>query len=235
MTDVPVAAALLQQKADEVNRASEVIDRDPEEAVAKLAPSSPNGQAITINDVLQLFLQLQQAQSGMQSQIVQLLSQQKDQQITRAQAHTADDLERVHKKQQATLEAWKQEPREPVFLEPTADERKAAEVHNGEYPPRVHWINGIAFPVKVNEIVSVPASIAALVRHTQGASRRLSRPAQQVQTIADPDAGQFLAGSVSMTQGQQGKVGEGPILVAQLPQRQDEAQPLDVRYDAFGR
>ena len=40
---------------------------------------------------------------------------------------------------------------------------------------------------------------------------------------------------MSMTQGQQGKIGEGPILVASLPQRQDEAQPLDVRYDAFGR
>ena len=173
--DVPVAAALLQQKSDEVNRASEVIDKDPEAAVVKLQPGSPNGEAITISDVLQLFMQLQQAQQGMQSQIIQLLSTQRDQQQQRVQAHTSADLERVHKKQQATLEAWKGESREPVFLEPTMDERKAAEVHGGEFPPRVHWVNGIAFPIKVNEIVSVPASIAALVRHTQGASRRLGR------------------------------------------------------------
>ena len=237
MVDVPVSAALLQQKADQIEHASEVIDKDPEAAAEYLAPktASPDGQAITISDVLQLFVQLQNAQQGMQSQIIQLLSQQREQQGARTAAHTSADLERVSKKQASILQAWKTEPREPVFIEPTHDERKAAEVHNGEYPPRIHWVNGIAFPVRVNEIVSVPASIAALVRHTQGASRRLGRPAQQVQTIADPDAGQFLAGSVSMTQGQQGKLGDGPVLVAQLPQRQEEAQPLDVRYDAFGR
>jgi hypothetical protein len=227
---------VLQQRIDEVSRAAETIDNDPEAAAAKLAPSmSNNGQVPTPQDTFALLAQMMAAQQAMQQQIIQLQAGQRQQDTVRTVAHTNADIERSARRQKATLDAWKTEPREPVFLEPTHDERKAAEVHNGEFPPRLFRVNGVGFPVRVNEIVSVPASIAALVRHTQGASRHRGRPAQAVQTIADPEAGMFLAGAQSITAGHDGKVGEGPILVPQLPQRQDDAQPLDVRYDAFGR
>src|SRR5688572_15659894 len=178
MADKTTAAAL-QRQSDQILRAQEKIDHDPEEAKAQVEASVTvsDGSPITVQDMLGLFIQLQQSQQAMQQQLVTLMAGQQQQNERRAAVATKEELERVARKQSATRAAWAQEPQEPVWIEPDIDERRVGEAHNGEMPPRVFQINGIQYAIKVGEVTSVPSSIAALVRHTQGAHKRRTTPA----------------------------------------------------------
>lgn len=230
-------AAQLQADVDQVERAQEVIDRDPEEAQATLAPMTqvPNGSAITMQDIFGLFMQMQQQQQTMQQQIVDLLSRdQRAEARKSAQAHSADDLKVAQEQQRLTLEAWKTEPRLPVFLEPDSDEKKIFSVV-GEFPPRMHRVNGLEFPIKVGEVVNVPQSIAAEISWAQTYSGNARKPAQMIPSIPDPEHGQFLEGSQSISSGRPGRTGEGRLVMAPVASSSDAAGPLDIRYDHQGR
>jgi hypothetical protein len=237
MADKTTTAALLQRQSDNISRAQEKIEHDPEEAKAKVeaAVTTTDGSPITVQDMLGLFMQLQQSQQQMQQQIVQLLGDRKQDRTDRVQAYTQAELDRVAAKQRATIETWRTEPKEPIWIEPDFDERKIAESHGGEMPPRMFMVNGVSFPIKVGEVVEVPTSIAALVRHTQGAFKKRNRPAQALQGIPDPQSSQFLAGAQSISVGRDGKVGDGQLVPSPAAASPDQAGPLDVRYDAFGR
>jgi len=230
-------AAQLQHQSDQVERAREVIDRDPEEAHAVLEPNvtvKGAGGAVTVQDVFNLFVQLAQAQQTMQQQIVDLLSRDKQHERQSYQAHSAEDLKVAQEQQRKTLEGWKTEPRVPVFLEPDEDERRIYAVV-GEFPPRLHRVNGLEYPIKVGEVIGVPESIAAQVTWAQMYSGKRRKPAQSIGQIADPQRGQFLAGSQMISAGHDGKTGEGPLYRSPVAATPDQAQPLDVRYDHEGR
>lgn len=232
-TDPTTAAQLLQQRSDDINRASEVIDRDPEEAKAKLEPvlqAPPNVGEITPGDMFRLMSQMQQQMASMQTQIVDLM-------IGRAnngngQRQNGPDLQKeLHNDQiqrEATLEAWRTEPREPVFINPDQDEQMIFKVTN-DFPPRVFRVNGLEFPIKVGEITNVPNSIAALVRHTQRI-RPMSGAPQGLAGIADPQKGKFLVGAASIESGRPGATGEGQLIPDQLP----PPMPLGLKYDHNG-
>lgn len=232
------AAALLQRESDKIERAEEVIDRDPEAAKAVLEPLtkvSPAAGELTMKDIFGLFMQLQQTQQTMQQQIVDLLSRdQSDRAKQSAQAHSAEDLKVAQEQQRRTLEAWKTDPRLPVFLEPDADEKKIFAVL-GEFPPRMHRVNGLEFPIKVGEVVMVPQSIQAEIQWSQTYAGGKRRPVQPYQTIPDPEHTQFLQGSQSISSGRPGKTGEGVLYAAPVARTPDEAGALDIRYDHEGR
>src|SRR4030095_14863065 len=125
----------LLQASEQLSRAQERIDSDPEQARDILERHVPRGaRQRPLQDVLGLFMQMQQAQQQMQGQIVELLTRQGQQ---RSVAHTQEDIKIAQEQQRLTLEAWKTEPRLPVYLEPSFDEQKIFAVM-GEYPPRVH-------------------------------------------------------------------------------------------------
>jgi len=235
-TNGPVAAHL-QRQADNNQRAQEKIERDPEEAKAVLEPYTKVGPAdgqITMQDMFGLFMQLQKQQVGMQQQLVDMLTHQQKQEA-RKQRATQEELEADRLQREATLEAWRTEPKDHVWIEPDLAEQKFAAAHKtGEMPPRVFRVNGLEFPVKVGEVVAVPASIAAMVRHTQK-PRALHKPPQGLPQIDDPKHGLFLAGAQEISAGQPGHSGEGRLIAAPAALSPDQAQPLDVRYDHLGR
>ena len=232
----PVAAHL-QRQADNNQRAQEKIERDPEEAKAVLEPYTKVGPAdgqITMQDMFGLFMQLQKQQVGMQQQLVDMLTFQQKQEA-RKQRATQEELEADKRQREATLEAWRTEPKDHVWIEPDLAEQKFAAAHkSGELPPRVFRVNGLEFPVKVGEVVAVPVSIAAMVRHTQK-PRALHKPPQGLPQIDDPKHGLFLAGAQEISAGQPGHSGEGRLIAAPAALSPDQAQPLDVRYDHLGR
>lgn len=229
-------AAQLQAQSEQVQKAQEVIDRDPEEAQAILEPHTTvkGGGEITIQDIWGLFMQMQAAQQTMQRQVIELLSKDRQRERNSYQAHSAEDLALAQEQQRKTLEAWDTEPRLPVFLTPTEDEERIFAVM-GEYPPRMHRVNGLEFPIKVGEVQAVPQSIAAEIKWAQTYAGRRKKPPQGLPNIADPQRGQFLASSQVISPGRDGKSGEGPLYAAAAARSPDEAQPLDVRYDAYGR
>jgi hypothetical protein len=238
-------AAGLQRQADNNQRAQEKIDRDPEEAKAILEPHTtvhPSAGTLTMQDMFGLFLQLQQQQAAFQAQLVDVLTYTQKQEA-RKQRATQEELEADKRQREATLEAWRTEPKEAVWIEPDLSEQKiAAVMANGEMPPRVFRINGLEYAAPVGQVVEVPASIAAMIRYTQRPRAgvkpnpfAMRAQPQGLPQIPDPSRGQFLAGSQEISAGQAGKSGEGRLLAAQAPLRPDDAQPLDVRYDAYGR
>ena len=224
--------------SDDMQRAAEVIDRDPEAALAKVQPGvvTTDGSPVTVQDMFGLFVQLQKQQAAMQEQLVNLLTHQQ-QRENRSASLTREELAAAEAQKRATLASWQVEPREPVWIEPDLSEQKlAATTPNGELPPRSFWVNGILYPIPVGRIVEVPHSIAELVRYTQNPKSKptpydMRAHAQPIPQIPDPPQAQFLAGSQEVSPGYAGKVGEGrlPITTAAEP------QPLDVRYDAYGR
>ena len=232
----PVAAHL-QRQADNNQRAQEKIERDPEEAKAVLEPYTkvgPAAEQITVQDMFGLFMQLQKQQQTMQQQLVDMLTFQQKQEA-RKQRASQEELEADRLQREATLEAWRTEPKDHVWIEPDLAEQKFAAAHkSGEMPPRVFWVNGLEFPIKVGEVVEVPRSIAAMVRHTQK-PRALHKPPQGLPQIDDPKHGLFLAGAQEISAGQPGRSGEGRLIAAPAALSPDQAQPLDVRYDAYGR
>jgi len=229
------ASALLRQK-DRTEEATAVIDRDPEEAAAKLAPilkASPNVGEITQADMFQLMSQMQAQMAGMQAQIIELVSGNLSGATNggkKTNADTQAELANDRKQREMTLESWKTEPREPVFLNPDQDEDKIHAV-TGLYPPRVMRINGLEYPISVGEIANVPSSVARLVEYTQR-RRPMSGAPQGLPLIPDPQRSQFLAGSQSVTVGSPGRAGEGRLIPDGLPPRPQE---LGVRYDHNGQ
>lgn len=224
---------LLQSRTATSDRAQERIDKDPEEALEALQKHAT--QQLTLQDVFGLFMQMQQQQAAMQQQIVDLLSRQGQvEQAKRSQRDSREEVAQMQEQQNKTLQAWKDEPRLPIQLEPTPDERKILAVV-GEYPPRMHRVNGLEYPIQVGTVVYVPESIHAQITWQQTYTAPHRKPAQSLQAIADPDRGQFLHGSQSVSAGQAGVVGSGPLLVPGLPHSPELAGPLDQRYDHQGR
>src|SRR5205807_2789119 len=135
-------------------------------------------------DMFGLFMQLQKQQQTMQQQLVDMLTFQQKQEA-RKQRASQEELEADKRQRDATLESWRTEPRDHVWIEPDLAEQQFAAAHkSGEMPPRVFWVNGLEFPIKVGEVVEVPRSIAAMVRHTQKA-RGLHKPPPGVAQIDD--------------------------------------------------
>jgi hypothetical protein len=229
-------AASLQHDIDQVQRAQEVIDRDPEAAHAvleRVVTPSPSAGELTMQDIFGLFLQLQKQQAAMQEQMMGLLvGQNRD--PGRKNAHTQEELAIAAEQQRLTLEAWRTEPRLPVWLEPDDDEKKIFSVV-GDFPPRLWRVNGLEYPIKVGEVVNVPESIAAQISWAQTYSGKRRRPAQAVGTIPDPEHTQFLQGAQSISPGRNGKVGEGPLFQGPVARTAEQAGPLDVRYDHNGQ
>jgi hypothetical protein len=228
MPDKTIAASL-QRQADQNAQAQERIDADPEEAAAVLERHVTADGGITVADMFGLFKQLAGQQAAMQQQIVSLMQQQGQRGQPRSQADTHEELERAALQQKMTLQAWADEPKRPVWVPATIDELNMYKVH-GEYPPRSFYINGLTFPVKVNQVVNVPESVALMIEWTQGVAVMDKSP-QDLSRISDPERGQFLAGSQSISAGYPGRSGEGQ-LVTTSP---GTPQPLDVRYDHLGR
>jgi hypothetical protein len=237
------AAEQLLRARDQNLRAQELIDADPEEAKAvldKAAAVDASAGELTMRDVFGLFLQLQQQQQAMQQQLLTVLSDaQRRSQVT--QRNTAEELANDKLQREKTLEAWRTEPREPVWIEPDLTEKKIAAVQPlGEMPPRVFRVNGLEFPVPVGQVIEVPQSIAALVRYHQNPKAKptpwdMQRQVQGLPQIADPARGQFLAGAAEISPGKAGLSGEGRIQPTPVAASADQAGPLDFRYDAFGR
>lgn len=230
--DKAVANGLAAQ-VEQAKRAQEVIDRDPGEAQAKLAPVTKvtDGSELTMQDMMGLFLQLSAQQTRMQEQLVDLLSHERKKE-ERASHATRAEMERMAAKRAATIEFWANEPKEPVWIEPNPEEVQLAGMHKGEMPPRMLQINGIQYPVPVGRIVEVPASIAALVRRTQGSK---TKPHQPIESIENPPRGQFLQGSAQTSVGYSGKAGEGPLHLSYAARTPAEAHPLGQSYDHLGR
>jgi hypothetical protein len=208
------AAEQLLRARDQNLRAQELIDADPEEAKAvldKAAAVDASAGELTMRDVFGLFLQLQQQQQAMQQQLLTVLSDaQRRSQVT--QRNTAEELANDKLQREKTLEAWRTEPREPVWIEPDLTEKK----------------------------IAVPQSIAALVRYHQNPKAKptpwdMQRQVQGLPQIADPARGQFLAGAAEISPGKAGLSGEGRIQPTPVAASADQAGPLDFRYDAFGR
>lgn len=231
------AAELLQHRSDDSSRAQDLLDRDPEEALDKLERAvtvDAGAGELTLKDVFTLFMQMQQQQASMQQQIVSLLGRQGNTEQDRRSAHSKHEIAQMQEQQRLTLEAWKTEPRLPVFLQPSDDEKRIFSVM-GEFPPRVHRVNGLEFPIKVGEVVSVPESIHAQITWSQGYSAHSRKPAQSIESIVDPDRQQFLASAQSITVGRGGLLGTGPIIADRGVATPAAAGPLDRRYDHEGR
>jgi hypothetical protein len=224
----------LERAINQTEQASAVIDRDPEEALDRLEPvvkAAPNVGEITPQDMFNLFKQLQAQQVRMQEQMLLLMTGQNSGAPNPNARHEdmQKELNQDRVQREATLEAWRSEPREPVWVQPDDDEAKIHTVTN-MYPPRIFRVNGLEFPITPGEIVEVPSSIAALVRYTQR-QRPLQAPPQGLPQFPDPQRGQFLAAAQSVTVGQAGRSGEGRLIPEGLP----PAQPLGIRYDHNGQ
>jgi hypothetical protein len=231
------AAELLQQKSDDLSKAMDAIDSRPEESLGKLEPHvvvDPSAGELTLKDIFTLFMQMSAQQQAMQQRIDGLLDQRGQQSQQRSQAHTANEIAQMQEQRRATLAAWDNEPRLPVFLTPTDDEKKVFSVY-GEFPPRIHRVNGLEFPIKVNEVVSVPESIHAQITWAQGYSSMHKRPADPINKIADPERSQFLQGAQAINTGQYGVVGAGYLVPERIAESPAAAGPLDLRYDHRGR
>lgn len=225
------AAAALLKERDKVEAATAVIDRDPEKASAMLAPiiaAAPNVGEITQSDMFNLMSQMQAQMAGMQAQILQLMTGDRPNQ--KNQANTAAELAQDKLQRDLTLKSWNEEPREPVWLPPDQDEEKIHSV-TGKYPPRLMRINGLEFPITPGEIAHVPSSVARLVEYVQR-KKPMSGPPQGLPQFADPDRGQFLASSQSITIGNAGKSGEGRLIPDSPPL---SPQPLGIKYDHNGQ
>jgi hypothetical protein len=183
-------------------------------------------------DMFGLFKQLADRQNAMQEQLVALLSTERQRGQPRSQADSQAELEQAAEQRRLTLKSWAEEPKEIVWVEPTLDEVNVMKVY-GEFPPRVFRINGLEFPIRPGEPVPVPQSVAAMVRFSQG-KKPLARPPQAINQIEDPQRGQFLANSQVIRDGRPGTVGEGQLIAPALAHG-TAADPIDVRYDAFGR
>lgn len=225
------AAAALLNERDKTARATDVIDRDPEEAAAKLGPilkAAPNVGEITAADMFGLMAQMNQQMAAMQQQIIQLMTGEVGQK--KSQANTAEELKADKQQRDNTLAAWQNEPREPVWVHPDQDEEKIHAVTGG-YPPRVFRVNGLEFPITPGEIQHVPSSIARLVEYSQK-KRPYTGPPQALQQFPDPRRAQFLASSQEVTVGRAGTAGEGRLVPDGLP---PEPQRLGLRYDQNGQ
>jgi hypothetical protein len=237
-TNGTTAAELLQQKADSTARAMDQIDARPEtvlDALEAHVTVDPSAGQLNLQDVFGLFVQMQQQQAAMQQQLVSLLARQGETDQKRSAAHSRAEVAQMQEQQRLTLEAWKTEPRLPVFLQPSEDEKKIFAVV-GEWPPRVHRVNGLEFPIKVGEVVNVPESIYEQITWGQTYSAtKAKKNAQSLATIADPERGQFLANSQSIVSGTPGVVGAGPLQTTPGAASPAQARPLDVRYDHEGR
>lgn len=227
------AAALLERR-DTTAKAIDRIDKDPEEALVALEPSikaAPNVGEITQADMFRLMTQMQSQMAAQGQQILELMGQ-------RQQAPAASDrarelqaeVARDKEQRDNTLEAWRTEPREPVWIQPEQDEQKIHAVV-GKYPPRLFCVNGLEFPVNVGEIVTVPSSIARLVEYTQR-KRPHSRPPVAIEAINDPQRAQFLASAQSISLGTFGTAGQGPLQPSIPP---PNPQPLGQMYDHRGQ
>ena len=237
MAEKTAAAALLERRAEQNEKASERIARDPEEAHAALKDKvepTPGSEQLTMRDMFGLFLQLQNQIVGFQQQLLEIQAGQRPQSPRQS---TEDEIAQHQEQQRLTRERWNTETREPVFIPPSVDEQKAFAVV-GEWPPRLFQVNGIDFPIKVNTVVEVPRSIAELVRYTQGGKSSRpdvidpNRPPYGLPQIGDPQRGQFLAGSQEISVGRAGKSGEGRVVPSPLPPRPQE---LGEMYDAYGQ
>lgn len=232
------AAALLEER-DKTEQAVTRIDKDPEEALRALERSgalkvAPNVDEITPHDMFQMMRDMQAQMARMQEQMITVMTGQTNGgRPQHGNANLAEELNRDKIQREGTLELWRTEPREPVYLQPDGDEEKVFQV-TGAYPPRVFRINGLEFPIMVGEVVNVPGSVAVVVKGTQRV-RPMQKPPQTLQQINDPQHTQFLAGSQSISAGQAGKSGEGRLAVSPGAHSLAEAQPLDVRYDHNGQ
>lgn len=221
----------LLERADQTAQAIDAIDHDPEEALARLEPvieASPNVGEITPSDMFRLMTQMQGQLMAQQNQILELMGQRKKDDRG---PDMQEELRRDKQQRDATLEAWKVEPREPVWLQPTPDEEKIHAV-TGMYPPRSFWVNGLEFPVNVGEIVGVPESIARVIEYTQHRRGTATRPPTALERITDPERAQFLAGSQAISLGHYGMTGQGPLPPAATP---PNPQPLGYQYDHRGQ
>jgi hypothetical protein len=237
MTQSPpngTAAAALLKDRDKVAQATDVIDRDPEEAAARLQPilkASPTVGDITVQDMFGLMSQLMAQQATMQQQIVELMTgQASGGNGGRKAPDTQEELAKDKLQRDLTLRAWHDEPREPVWIQPDQDEDKVFAVM-GQYPPRLFRVNGLEFPITPGQINNVPSSIARLVEHNQK-RRPYSGPPQGLGQIADPQRAQFLASSQSVEIGRPGRAGDGRVVPDGLP---PHPQELGLRYDQNGQ
>lgn len=229
------AAALLEQR-DRTEQAIDRIDKDPEEALNALEQAglqaAPNVGEITQADMFRLMAQMQGQMAIMQNQIVELTSGRMQTMASGQNPNSPDlkaEIEADRRQRDATLEAWRTEPREPVYINPDQDEEKIYSV-TGAYPPRIFGVNGIEFPIQPGEVVNVPQSIAVLVRGTQR-RRPMQTAPQHYQRIEDPQHTPFLAGSQSIAMGRPGIAGAGPIQPESLP----PPMPLGPKYDHLGQ
>ncbi len=224
------AAALLERAVDGTQAAMDRIDKDPEEALHALEPiihAAPNVGEITPQDMFRLMATMQEQLAQQQRQILDLMGQQRTDQQSDRRGNLAEEVRRDKEQRDATLEAWRTEVREPVYIQPDADEMKIHKV-TGKFPPRVFMVNGLEFPIFVGQICSVPQSIAVQVTWNQ---HQRQGPAQQIEAIDDPQRGQFLAGAQSISGGRFGQTGEGPL----RPERGAASpQPLGYQYDHRG-
>ena len=229
--DSPASALL--ERVDQTSRAVERIDHDPEEALAAIEPAihaAPNVGEITPADMFRLMTQMQGQLAAQQQQILDLMGQRQSPTQSDRSRDLAEEIRRDKEQRDATLEAWRTEPREPVWLQPESDEQKIQAV-TGRFPPRPYWVNGLEFPINVGEIVSVPVSIARMVEWTQH-KRVGQRPPVPIEGIADPQRAQFLAGSQAISMGQYGNTGVGPLQPSIPP---PNPQPLGHMYDHRGQ
>lgn len=225
-------AAALQQRVDGTKRAMDRIDADPEEARDALEDyvSIQAGMGeITPSDMFKLMTQMQAQLHAQQTQIAALLGKRGGGgEVSERRFELAEEMRRDKEQREATLEAWKTEVREPVWLQPDIDEQRIHKV-TGLYPPRVFYVNGLEFSITPGEIVSVPTSIAVIVRWTQ---HQRSAPAQAIERIDDPNRSQFLAGSQAISMGYSGQTGEGRVIPESVPLHPQE---LGYRYDHHGQ
>jgi hypothetical protein len=84
-------------------------------------------------------------------------------------------------------------------------------------------------------MANVPESIAAQIQWAQTYSGKRRRPAQAIPTIPDPEHTLFLQGAQSISEGRNGRIGEGPIFQSPAAASPEQAQPLDIRYDHNGQ
>jgi hypothetical protein len=231
------AAALLEQQRGQTEQAADRIDKDPEEALDALERAglqkAPNVGEITQTDMFNMMRQMQEQMSRMQEQVIALMTGKLQGQGRNGNENLAEELEKDRLQRERTLESWRTEPREPVWIQPDDDEQKIYSVTN-QYPPRIYRINGLEFPIMVGEIAEVPASIAVVVRGTQR-RRPMQGPPQGLPQISDPQRAQFLSGSNAISVGQAGKAGEGKLVPAAVAASPSQAGPLDVRYDHNGQ
>ena len=208
---------------ERVQRAQEVIDRDPEEARDRLQAAS--NQQVTMADVMALMQQMTQmvtaAISGQQQQIEDL--KQANRKPGEKTPWTPEDLERLNDQEQYLRDFWASEEQVALYIRPTAEEEKVRQAHKARlYPPRAFEVNGIKYWLKVGAQppVPIPRSIADRIVEQQDGYRPIHNDAPQgLDSIPRPPR-VYLASEA----GRPGNLGEGPIEIHHLP-----AEPIGAR------